>query len=206
MTDNQINNKKEKLQDLQNEILKCRICKQKFGFEPKPYVWGEQNAKILQISQAPSFNVHKTGIPFNDASGKILIEEWYQIPKEIFYNKRNFYITSVSHCYPGKTSSGNSRVPPVICAKKFLFKEIQLIDNELFIIIGSKAASLFFEGRNFTELIFDKNLQYNNKKAIVLPHPSPLNFRWFKNHKNFFTEVLPYVRSEINRILSQSKE
>lgn len=58
----------------------------------------------FQISQAPSIHVHESGLPFNDASGKRLRQEWYQISDACFYDPNNFYIASMGHCYPGKKS------------------------------------------------------------------------------------------------------
>ena len=52
--------------------------------EPNPVVHGNAAAPILQISQAPGKKVHETGIPFNDASGRRLRREWYQITDEQF--------------------------------------------------------------------------------------------------------------------------
>lgn len=65
----------------------------------------------MQISQAPSIRVQECGLPFYDASGKKLKEEWYQISEECFYDEDLFYITSIGHCYPGKASSGD-KIPP----------------------------------------------------------------------------------------------
>lgn len=53
-------------------IKKCDICKNKFGFQPHPIILGNINSKIVQISQAPSATVHKTLKPFTDQSGKKL--------------------------------------------------------------------------------------------------------------------------------------
>ena len=47
----------EKLRD---EILSCRDCEAKFGFTPHPIITGNAHSKIMQISQAPSQNVHHT--------------------------------------------------------------------------------------------------------------------------------------------------
>ncbi|MGC4019488.1 MAG: uracil-DNA glycosylase family protein [Muricomes sp.] len=90
------------IQQLKKEILQCRECEELFGYEPHPVFFGHSESKIMQISQAPSLLVHKTGKPFNDLSGKKLRQEWYQIEDEVFYNSDYFYITSVAHCYPGK--------------------------------------------------------------------------------------------------------
>ena len=67
---------------------------------------GNPHAKIFQISQAPSIHVHESGLPFNDASGKRLRQEWYQISDACFYDPNNFYIASMGHCYPGKKERG----------------------------------------------------------------------------------------------------
>ena len=64
-------------------IKKCRQCEKVFGFQPHPIFWGEENSKIVQISQAPSNNVDKSGKPFTDMSGKKLIQGWYQIKEDV---------------------------------------------------------------------------------------------------------------------------
>ena len=76
--------------DLVKEIKSCRDCRSLFGFEPNPVFTGNENAKILQISQAPSQNVHNTSKCFNDASGKKLRGEWYKISDEDFYKVVEF--------------------------------------------------------------------------------------------------------------------
>lgn len=58
--------------------------------EPHPIFQGSLDSKIFQISQAPSRRVMETGLPFNDASGKKLKQEWYQITDEQFYDPRLF--------------------------------------------------------------------------------------------------------------------
>jgi len=181
---------------MKNEILSCRECEERFGFEPVPIVHGKANSKILQISQAPSNNVHITRKPFNDNSGKKLKYQWYKFSDDIFYNKNNFYITALAHCFPGKNSNGGDRLPPLICAKKWLTKEIGLVNNELYVIIGGKAAKFFFPNTNYDEVIFKDNF-INGKKAIVLPHPSPLNIKWFKDHPDFENKRLLEIQETI---------
>ena len=114
---------------LRDEIRSCRLCRERFGFEPNPIVWGSADSKIMQISQAPSKSVHETGIPFHDLSGQKLRREWYEITDEEFYDIHNFYIVSVGHCYPGKNASGGDRMPPALCAKTWLDREVGLVNN-----------------------------------------------------------------------------
>lgn len=185
---------------LKNEIEKCDYCREKFGFEPHPIFWGKQNSKIVQISQAPSNNVHKSMKPFTDMSGKTLKYEWYQITDEQFYNTDNFFIGALAHCYPGKNKNGNDKQPPKCCWSKWIEKELQILDNEIYIVIGAKAAKRFFPNENFEDLVFNNN-EWNNKLTIVLPHPSPLNKKWIKDHPKFINERIIEVRNIIKDVI-----
>ena len=185
---------------LKENIKNCNLCEKIFGFKPNPVIFGKQTAKIVQISQAPSANVHVTGKPFTDQSGKKLKYQWYQITDDEFYNEDNFYIAALAHCFPGKTVNGGDRLPPKICYDKWVKKEIELLENKIYVIIGAKATKVIFPNKNFNELVF-KNNMLNNKLAIVLPHPSPLNIKWFKDYPDFYKYRLLEVREIINSTL-----
>ena len=186
---------------LKDSIIRCRDCKILFGFEPKPILIRNKNAKIMQISQAPSKNVHDTGKCFNDASGRKLREKWYQISDEDFYNGNNFYISSIGHCYPGKSTNGGDKKPPKYCADRWLKQEIKLVNSKIIILVGRHSAQYFFPKKDFSELIFN-NQEINGKLAIILPHPSPLNRKWFKDYPEFETKRLPEIRKIVHNILS----
>ncbi len=185
---------------VQKQISQCRLCQDSFGFEPHPVVFGNHRAKIMQISQAPSKRVHETGKPFNDASGKKLRAEWYQIADADFYNPDNFYIASMAHCYPGKAPGGGDRRPPGICSQQWLLKEMELVENEIYIVIGGFAAGFFFPGEKITSLAFTDK-QINGKPAYILPHPSPLNRKWLKDYPQFTEQRIPEIRKEVHKIL-----
>jgi uracil-DNA glycosylase family 4 len=187
---------------LKEEIKKCDYCKEKFGFEPHPVFWGNQNSKIVQISQAPSNNVNKSLKPFTDMSGKTLKYEWYQISDEKFYDENNFFIGALAHCYPGKDARGNDKSPPKCCFDKWIKKELDILDNKIYIIIGAKAANRFFPDEKFEKLVF-KNNNLNGKLAIVLPHPSPLNKKWIKDHPEFMDKRIVEVREIIKNIIEK---
>ena len=193
-------NLSEELNSLHGEILKCRLCQDEFGFEPRPIVQGNANAKIMQIGQAPSKTVQKTGRPFDDASGVKLKKEWYQISDPVFYDPNNFYIASMAHCFPGKSPGGGDRKPPRRCGELWLSKEMELVNNEIYIIIGSYASSFFFPKEKITSLIF-QDMQIHGRLAYILPHPSPLNVKWFKDNPRFIKERMPEIRKVIHKIL-----
>ena len=75
------------------------------------------------------------------------------------------------------------------------------MDNKLYIFIGAKAARTFFPNDDYESLVF-KNNSWNDKLAIVLPHPSPLNKRWIKEHPEFMNKRIIEVRKTINEIIN----
>lgn len=186
--------------ELKNSISKCRYCESRFGFEPHPIFWGEENSKIAQISQAPSNRVNTTGKPFTDKSGENLIYKWYELTSDEFQNTENFFIGAIAHCYPGKDKLGNDKTPPKCCFDKWVKEELRLLNNKIYIIIGAKAAKIFFPTAKFDDLVF-KNNYWNNKLTIVLPHPSPLNKKWLKDHPEFMNKRIIEVRKIITSVI-----
>lgn len=172
-----------------------------FGYEPQPLVWGNEGAKIAHISQAPSRKVHDTGIPFNDISGKRL-RSWYGIHPDQFYNKDFFYITAISHCFPGKSKNGGDQEPPAACADSWLREELSYLDNDIFLIVGSYAAQYLFPKQKLAGLIFNDQ-ELMGKPTYVLPHPSPLNIKWLKDHPGFLQERLPFIKEVIHACLDR---
>lgn len=186
------------LEKLQAQLRACRHCEGML--EPRPVVHGNPGAPILQVSQAPGKKVHETGIPFNDASGRRLRQDWYQISDAQFYDPDLFYITSMGHCYPGKGKTGDKK-PPRCCFDLWTRREIELKPGtRMMLVIGREAASRLFPKREFTELVF-QDQEYDGIPCYVLPHPSPLNVRWFRMHPEFETQRMPVIREKLHQVL-----
>jgi len=192
-------------EEFKHQLQNCRYC-QRFGIEPKPFVGkekSEKSAKIVQVSQQPSKNASESGIPFSDASGRKLINEWYKIPRKSFDNPKLFYITGVAHCYsPDKKVTARLQRE---CSKKWLKQELSFLDPYLYIIIGARAANFFFPDRNFTELVF-QNLVLKNRTAFVLPHPSPANKKWLKVNPKFQSDRLNDIRKAVHEAIREFLE
>ncbi|WP_276927173.1 uracil-DNA glycosylase family protein [Faecalibaculum rodentium] len=186
------------LEKLQAQLRACRHCEGML--EPRPVVHGNPGAPILQVSQAPGRKVHETGIPFNDVSGRRLRQDWYQISDAQFYDPDLFYITSMGHCYPGKGKTGDKK-PPRCCFDMWTRREIELKPGtRMMLVIGREAASRLFPKREFTELVF-QDQEYDGIPCYVLPHPSPLNVRWFRMHPEFETQRMPVIREKLHQVL-----
>ena len=119
-------------------------------------------------------------------------------------NPDNFYIVSIAHCYPGKNPKGGDNRPPKCCADKWLSQELRLVQNEIYILIGSSAASYFFPKQKLTDLVF-QDLTLNGKKTFVLPHPSPLNMKWFRDYPEFMEKRIIEIEKAVHKTLGISR-
>jgi len=172
-----------------------------FGADVICPFWGNENSKIVHISQAPSMSVIKNQRPFSDKSGERLRNVWYKISDEVFYNPDNFYFTAVGMYFPGKDKKGGDLKPSLEFAKEWLPKELTYLKPSLFLVIGRLAAEFFFPRQVFLDLVFSDQ-QINGKLALVLPHPSPLNVKWFKDNPMFEKERMPIIRKYIHQSLT----
>ena len=79
------------MQNLLSQIKQCTVCEPYLDLGANPIVSGSPNSKIVIIGQAPGTKVHKSGIPWDDASGKQL-RKWLGISDTTFYNENIFSI------------------------------------------------------------------------------------------------------------------
>lgn len=77
---------------------------------------------------------------------------------------------------------------------------IELVNNEIFLIVGGVAAKFFFPKQNFTSLVFNDN-KINGKPAYVLPHPSLLNVKWFIDHPEFLQSRVKEIEKVVHEVL-----
>jgi len=176
-----------------------KVLKKEFGKSTCP-CWGNQEAKIVSISQAPSLSVIRNQKPFSDKSGERLRNEWYKISDEVFYNPNNFYFTAIGMYFPGKDKKGGDKKPSFDSANHWLMREISYLNPKLYLVIGRIAAEFFFPKQAFTNLVFTDQ-ELNKTQAFVLPHPSPVNIKWFKDHPDFEKKRLLTIRKYIKMTL-----
>ena len=73
------------LKRLLREVRACRICEAELPFGPRPVVQLASTARLLIVGQAPGSKVHRSGIPWNDASGDRL-RDWLKLDSAAFYD------------------------------------------------------------------------------------------------------------------------
>ena len=82
---------------------------------PTALARGPTPGKLLTASQAPGLRVHKSGLPFDDASGDRL-RAWLGVDRATFYDTSRICIAPMGFCFPGYDASGSDIPPRRECA------------------------------------------------------------------------------------------
>ena len=160
-----------------------------------------KQSRILIAGQAPGSKVHKTGIPFDDPSGKRL-RAWLGVNDEQFYDPNQFAILPMGFCFPGTGKSGDLPPRPE-CAEKWREPLLAAMNKlELTLVIGQYALKYHlpeYKG-SLTEIV--KAYADIDPSIIPLPHPSPRNNRWLKNNPWFEVELIPHLQARVKKALA----
>jgi DNA polymerase len=159
--------KEELLSEIAKEVIVCKKCDlSKTRIKSVPG-YGNLNAKIMLIGEAPGRNEDEQGLPFVGQAGKIL-------DKALLANgiKRNdCFIANIAKCRPP-----NNRVPSieeVNACFPFLTLQIKLIDPKCVILLGNTALKYFFTEDNFSiSAMRGKKFVINNRIFVPTYHPA----------------------------------
>ncbi len=159
-------------------------------------------ARLLIVGQAPGRRVHETGIPWNDPSGDLL-RTWLQLTREQFYDASRVAIVPMGFCYPGKGAHGD--LPPRReCAPLWHARLLAFMPElRLTLLIGRHAQAYYLKGTSRSTLA-DTVAAYADylPRFLPLPHPSPRNRFWLRQHPWFEAEVVPALRQQVTLALA----
>lgn len=182
---------------LLQEVRACRLCEADLPAGPRPVVQLHPRARVLLIGQAPGKRVHETGIPWDDPSGDRL-RDWLDVSRATFYNAGQIAILPMGFCYPGKGRGGDLPPRPE-CAPLWHARLLrQMPDIGLTLLIGRHAQGHYLGKRAQPTLTATvRQFAAYLPAYLPLPHPSPRNFRWWRQNPWFEAEVLPVLRDRI---------
>ncbi len=184
------------LDSLLHEVRACRLCETHLPLGPNPVLRASSTARILIIGQAPGTRVHTSGIPWNDPSGDRL-RKWMQLNREQFYDVSQIAIMPMGFCYPGKGKSGDLPPRPE-CAAHWHHKLLGAMPAiKLTILIGKYAQNYYLDSRHESLADTVRHWQRQPPGFFPLPHPSPRNLRWFRQHPWFEDQVLPAFQQQL---------
>lgn len=185
------------LENLLQQVRACTLCAPYLPLGPHPVLQAGARARILIASQAPGRKAHATGIPFDDASGERL-RHWLQLPRQLFYERQLVAILPMGFCYPGQGASGDAPPRPE-CAPTWRTPLLaQLAQLQLTLAVGRYAIAWHLPEHRHRPLaeVIRASIQPGSK-VLALPHPSPRNNIWLRQHPWFEAEALPLLRQRV---------
>ncbi|ABK48907.1 phage SPO1 DNA polymerase domain protein [Shewanella sp. ANA-3] len=218
------------LSELLKQIRACQLCQAELPLPAKPILQASSQARILIAGQAPGVKTHHKGIPFDDASGERL-RAWLNVSREQFYDPALFAIVPMGFCFPGTIERNGKKQgdkpPRPECAATWHAKLLALMPQiELVLVLGQYAIDYHLPraqaiGALNSQAIAVSNPQANKKitvtqaieqwslhwpRLMVMPHPSPRNNLWLKQHPEFEHEHLPTLQARIADLLASTPD
>lgn len=170
----------------------------------RPLFVAAEPARILLIGQAPGRAAQESGIPWNDASGRVLCS-WLGVSDSEFRNPDMVAILPMDFYYPGKGPSGDLPPRPGFAARW----HPQVLDHlphiELTVLIGTYAQRHYLGSRarrTVTETV--RSFRDYLPEMIPVVHPSPINFRWHSKNPWFKTDLLPILQQRVRQVTTSA--
>jgi uracil-DNA glycosylase len=190
---------------LLQQVRSCTLCAAHLPQGARPVVQMHADARVLVVGQAPGIKVHRSGLPFDDASGERL-RDWMGITRSVFYDSAQVAIVPMGFCYPGTGKSGDLPPRPE-CAPHWRHKVLAHMPRiALTLLVGQYAQAWHLpapgnsRASSVTRTVQDWAAL--SPAVMPLPHPSPRNNIWLKRNPWFIETVLPELKDRVARALA----
>lgn len=152
------------LKKIADEITRCRLCKKGGTGKPVPGE-GSPEARVVFVGEAPGKEEAKTGRPFIGRSGKLL----RQAIREIGLEDDEIFITSPGHYLPLR---GTPSKEMVMHGREHLFRQVELIDPEIIVLLGSTACLALLDRK--AEIVKEHGtlIPRDGRKYFLTFHPA----------------------------------
>src|SRR5665213_1717916 len=191
------------LKRILRDVRACRICEAELPLGPRPVVQLASTARLLIIGQAPGSKVHRSGIPWNDASGDRL-RDWLGMDRSTFFDDAKIAILPMGFCYPGAGENGGDNPPRPECAPRWHERLLRHLPGlQLTLLVGQYAHRHYLgAGRKSSVTETVKAFSENGPEFFPLPHPSWRSAIWMREHPWFEHTVIPALRELMQRLFA----
>ena len=193
----------ETIETFFREIRACTYSAENLPMGPRPVVRGSASARVCIIGQAPGVCVHRSGVPWDDPSGKRL-RGWLGVNYHTFYGETRFAINPIGFCYPGTMENGGDYPPRKECAPLWHAPVIDALENvELTLLVGSYAQA-YYLGKSRRKTMTETVRSWRDYGPDILPtpHPSWRTTGWQKKNPWFDEEILPEMRRRVKALIT----
>jgi len=156
--------KKSELQEIAEEIEKCKICRQGKTGKAVPGE-GNPDAEVVFIGEAPGRNEAESGKPFIGRAGKLL----RSIIKEIGIDEKEVFITNPVKYLPLK---GTPSTEDLKHGKTHLERQLKIINPKIIVLLGRVATLANFEEPISVKKDHGKIIKKNGITYLITYHPS----------------------------------
>jgi len=151
-----------------DKVLYCDKCDICVHNKHNP-VWGygNENADIMFVGEAPGATERRLGLPFVGTSGKA-----FRRMLDLYgFNDNNCYITNVIKCRPPANRTPD--LLEIVNCIPYLGMELNVVKPKIVVLVGNTALRTFYN--NFNLSISKNNARYDvkgNRLLIGMYHPS----------------------------------
>ena len=154
------------LQAIRDEIGDCQRCPLAPTRNKIVFGDGDPNARLMFVGEGPGADEDAQGLPFVGRGGQLL----NNMINAMGLKREEVYIANIVKCRPPK-----NRVPEPIEAntcKPFLFQQIEVIQPEVIVALGSTAATYLLGAKTSLSSLRGRIHHAFNTRLIVTYHPA----------------------------------
>jgi DNA polymerase len=154
------------LQLIREDIGDCTRCALHKGRNKIVFADGSPTARLMFVGEGPGADEDAQGLPFVGRAGQLL----NNMIAAMGLKREEVYIANIVKCRPPK-----NRVPEPIEAntcKPFLFQQIEVIQPEIIVALGSTAATYLLGAKASLSSLRGRIHHAFNTRLIVTYHPA----------------------------------
>ena len=165
------------LQEYLLEIQDCRKCALSETRKNFVFGYGNPQAKLMFIGEAPGKDEDEQGIPFVGRAGQLLDKMLVAIG----LNRDDVFIANMLKCRPPQNR--DPLPDEILKCEPYLLRQLELIKPKVLCALGRVAGQNLLKKEDALSLLRESEHSYNDIPVIVTYHPAALlrNPRWKQN-------------------------
>src|SRR5262249_16539436 len=187
-----------RLEELAEQICVCTKCPLHESRTKAVPGDGKPSAKAMLIAEGPGRDEDLSGHPFVGAAGRFL----NHVLEGTGFDRDDFFITNIVKCRPPKNRAPKKSEADT-CADNYLFEQIELINPQLIMLLGSVAAKKLLGVQSVGEAR-GRIIERDGRKYLVGSHPAVRFYREDLGEK--VKEDFSLLKEELQKLQGSAKE